>query len=208
MRIAIVKEPSIFLEGILSVMEVEFPNYDVVTTTPGNIEALDAYIIDLVIFDIDSKENLMPSIQRYLDKNKKVIVWTENMHHPDMAELFSMDLHGYFYNGMEREDLVHAIKRIIAGHPFVNETLAGVLLGTYREKTSKEPQRPVGIFTNREWQVMELLAEGYSNQRISETLYITDKTVKNHISSILRKLNVPDRTNAVLYALKNRWFVI
>ncbi|GAA0306056.1 DNA-binding NarL/FixJ family response regulator [Gracilibacillus halotolerans] len=83
MRIAIVKEPSIFLEGILSVMEVEFPNYDVVTTTPGNIEALDAYIIDLVIFDIDSKINLMPAIQQYLEKNKKVIVWTEDKRHPD-----------------------------------------------------------------------------------------------------------------------------
>ncbi|WP_235182989.1 response regulator transcription factor [Gracilibacillus boraciitolerans] len=64
------------------------------------------------------------------------------------------------------------------------------------------------MFTRREWEVMELLTQGYSNQRISNQLYITDKTVKNHISSILRKLEVPDRTNAVLTVLRNKWFYV
>ncbi len=78
----------------------------------------------------------------------------------------------------------------------------------YRALNKREQHRPVGVFTNREWDVMSLLIQGYSNEKIGNHLYITEKTVKNHISSILRKLNVPDRTNAVLAALKNEWFYV
>ncbi|CRH76001.1 Spore germination protein gerE [Chlamydia trachomatis] len=59
--------------------------------------------------------------------------------------------------------------------------------------------------TRRECEVLQLLADGKSNRAIGETLYISEKTVKNHVSNILQKMNVNDRTQAVVLAIKNGW---
>ncbi|SFM26139.1 two-component system, NarL family, response regulator DegU [Gracilibacillus orientalis] len=206
MRIAIVKETSIFREGLVGVLSNEFESYNIIAVEPKQQEKLRDYIIDLLIIDIDTNVDTMSLINTYMKNNKQIIVWTEDANHPSLTELFKMDLNGYFFNGMEKKELVHAIQKIISGQHYIHEDLSQVLLGDYRDIHSRKERRPVGVFTNREWEVMELLTQGYSNNRISQKLYITDKTVKNHISSILRKLEVPDRTNAVITALKNQWF--
>ncbi|WP_058308631.1 LuxR C-terminal-related transcriptional regulator [Gracilibacillus massiliensis] len=208
MRIAVMKEASIYREGLVGVLSNQLINYDVIAIEPKQQEKLDDYIIDLLIIDIDTQTDTMPLIQRYANNNKRVIIWTENPDHPELTNLFKMDLHGYFFNGMEKDELLHAIKKILLGGHYLHEDLAPILLGDYRQIHKRQAKRPVGVFTNREWEVMELLTQGYSNNRISKKLYITDKTVKNHISSILRKLEVPDRTNAVITALKNEWFQV
>ncbi|SHM59909.1 response regulator transcription factor [Gracilibacillus kekensis] len=208
MRIAVIKEASIYREGLVGVLSNQLINYDVVAIEPNQLEKVDDYIIDLLIVDIDTETDVFSLIKRYSDKNKRVIIWTEDADHPELTNLFKMDLHGYFFNGMEKEELIHAIKKILLGGHYLHEDLTPILLGDYRQIHKRQVKRPVGVFTNREWEVMELLTQGYSNNRISKQLYITDKTVKNHISSILRKLEVPDRTNAVITALKNEWFQV
>ncbi|RCW77383.1 response regulator transcription factor [Saliterribacillus persicus] len=208
MRIAIMKEASIFREGLVGVIQDAFPNYNVIAISPKKQEELENYLIDLLIIDIDTRVDLMPLIHDYTKRNKRVVVWTEYMDHKSLVELFKLQLTGYFYNGMEKEELIHAIKKLLKGQEYIHEELAPILLGDYRALNKREQHRPVGVFTNREWDVMSLLIQGYSNERIGNHLYITEKTVKNHISSILRKLNVPDRTNAVLAALKNEWFYV
>ncbi|MCF3943840.1 LuxR C-terminal-related transcriptional regulator [Oceanobacillus sp. APA_J-2(6-2)] len=69
-------------------------------------------------------------------------------------------------------------------------------------------QRPIGLLTRREWEVLGELIQGCQNEEIAMNLNISDKTVKNHITSILSKLRVKDRTNAVLLALRERWFYL
>jgi two-component system response regulator DegU len=61
------------------------------------------------------------------------------------------------------------------------------------------------LLTRRECEVLQLLADGKSNRGIGEALYISEKTVKNHVSNILQKMNVNDRTQAVVVAIKNGW---
>src|SRR5690625_7481566 len=68
-----------------------------------------------------------------------------------------------------------------------------------------EHSKPLHLLTNRECQVLQLLSEGQSNRTISETLVISEKTVKNHVSNILQKMNVNDRTQAVVMAIRNGW---
>ncbi|UYX55686.1 response regulator transcription factor (plasmid) [Bacillus thuringiensis] len=68
--------------------------------------------------------------------------------------------------------------------------------------------RPEGLLTNKEWDILEGLGKGYSNQQLTETFELSDKTIKNHVSSILKKLEVKDRLNAVLKALKKGWIKI
>ncbi|ENH98095.1 LuxR family transcriptional regulator [Gracilibacillus halophilus YIM-C55.5] len=208
MRIAVMKEPSVYREGLVGVLRSAFPRYETVVMNPQEEEKLSKYIVDLLVVDIDSHHDTIPLIQHYADQGKKIIVWTENLQHPGLVDLFRLQLQGYFFNGMEKDELVHAIQKILIGQPYVHEELSSVLLGTYREINNLKETRPVGVFTNREWEIMGLLTKGYNNEKIGTKLYITEKTVKNHVSSILKKLGVPDRTNAVLTALRNRWFTI
>lgn len=68
-----------------------------------------------------------------------------------------------------------------------------------------EYRKPLHLLTKRECQVFQLLSEGQSNKKIAETLVISEKTVKNHVSNILQKMKVNDRTQAVVMAIKNGW---
>ncbi|NAO99427.1 DNA-binding response regulator, partial [Halomonas sp. MG34] len=65
--------------------------------------------------------------------------------------------------------------------------------------------KPLHLLTKRECQVLQLLADGKSNRAVAETLYISEKTVKNHVSNILQKMNVNDRTQAVVSAIRKGW---
>lgn len=68
-----------------------------------------------------------------------------------------------------------------------------------------EIRRPLHLLTRRECEVLQILAYGESNRVIGETLYIIEKTVKNHVTNILQKMEVNDRTQAVVLAIKNGW---
>src|SRR5699024_9926552 len=68
-----------------------------------------------------------------------------------------------------------------------------------------EVNRPLHLLTKRECEVLQLLAEGNSNEKIARKLKVSESTVKNHVASILRKMNVADRTIAAITAIKNRW---
>jgi two-component system, NarL family, response regulator DegU len=68
-----------------------------------------------------------------------------------------------------------------------------------------EYRQPLHLLTKRECQVLQLLADGKSNRAVAETLYISEKTVKNHVSNILQKMNVNDRTQAVVAAIRKGW---
>jgi two-component system, NarL family, response regulator DegU len=75
----------------------------------------------------------------------------------------------------------------------------------YEKREEKEFRKPLHLLTRRECEVLQLLAEGKSNREVGELLYISEKTVKNHVSNILMKLKVKDRTKAVLMAIKKSW---
>ncbi|WP_186576567.1 response regulator transcription factor [Aquibacillus kalidii] len=208
MKILFVKAPSIFTEGLVGVVGDEFGAYEVKAYSPVEQRTIMNENAELVIIDLDTTVDVQPIINFYLKEEKKVIVWTANLDNSHLVELFKENLAGYFYNGMEKEELITALESVIQGKVYINTELYPILLGDYRKKNAKNVNRPIGVFTNREWEVLELLIMGYSNEKIAGNLYVTEKTVKTHMSSILRKLNVPDRTNVVLTALKNEWFYI
>lgn len=210
MKFLFIKPPSILRDGVIGVLKEELFPVEVEAVEPNHKRLRHRiHESDLIIIDIDSSNfDIKITIDYCVQKNKKVIVWTSDLYHQDLVELFKMGIQGYFYNGMEKEELINGVNLVINGNLYIHNELSSVLLGDYRKINNKEPKRPVGVFTNREWDVMELLIKGYSNESIGGKLFITDRTVKTHVSSILRKLDVPDRTNIVLTALKNEWFYV
>ena len=103
---------------------------------------------------------------------------------------------GYLLKDTSSDDLCHAIKAAAAGQVQIEPRAMARLMREVRAPDNPEP------LTERETDVLRLLAQGQSNKEIAHNLSVSEKTVKSHVSSILRKLDVPSRTQAALYAVR------
>ncbi|MBL1704028.1 response regulator transcription factor, partial [Klebsiella pneumoniae] len=111
----------------------------------------------------------------------------------------------YILKDVEPDQLVEAIRSAYKGNIQLHPDIANALLSQTLpvEEKEEEPSIQVDVLTARENEVLQLLAKGMSNKEIASVLVITEKTVKAHVSSILSKLHLSDRTQAALYAVKN-----
>jgi len=211
--IAIIKSMDILLEQIVKILEENLPDEKITCYEP------DEYSIfyqhqkqpDLMIVDMDtySREELFQFVKFCSKQKMKTIIWTSfNIDDDYLTQLFKLSLDGYFYNEMRSNELILAIRGILNGRQYIHPYLSSILLRDYVRLTCEEPQRPSGLLTEREWEILELIVEGRNTNSISEKLFISSKTVTNHITSILQKLNVEDRTNAALLAIRKKWIVL
>ena len=104
----------------------------------------------------------------------------------------------YLLKNVSAEELVSAINKVVLDQPSLSPEAAQVLI-----QTVNEPSRPGIDLTDREREILALMVEGKSNNEISEVIFITQATVKYHVSNILSKLGVSSRTEAVVVAMKN-----
>lgn len=207
--IAVIKKPGVLGEEIVNVIYDHIKCHTLSVYSKGNYEQLlfEDYTPELIIIDIDSDINYLKVIDYFLDKNSKVIIYIRHTEKttPLLIKLFEKGLNGYFDFEMEVNELVTAINRVLNGGSYIHPNLSPVLLNEYIRVKGKKAERPHGILTNREWEVLELIVQGMENDRIGKVLFISPTTVTNHVSSILRKFNVENRTRAASLALKNRW---
>jgi len=116
---------------------------------------------------------------------------------------------GYLLKDVSFEQLVAAIRALAAGGSFVQPTVTEGLLRAFQQAAAdpdheRGREEPAQSLTGRELEVLRLMAGGYSNREIARALFVAERTIKNHVSSILSKLYVRDRTRAVLKALEKR----
>ena len=121
---------------------------------------------------------------------------------------------GYMLKEMDANAIVAAIKVVAKGGSYLHPKVTKNLVSEFRRLSERENKgnfhqteirRPFHLLTKRECEVLQLLTDGQSNRTIGETLFISEKTVKNHVSSILQKMSVNDRTQAVVTGIKNGW---
>ncbi|MFD1939699.1 response regulator [Nonomuraea mangrovi] len=104
---------------------------------------------------------------------------------------------GYLVKGADRDQIVRAIRAVVAGDVVFGRQIAGRALAHFHAAAAP---RPFPELTDREVEVLELVARGLSNTEIARRLFVSDKTVRNHVSNIFAKLRVGDRTQAALRA--------
>jgi DNA-binding NarL/FixJ family response regulator len=123
----------------------------------------------------------------------------------DMLEVIRAGAGGYLLKDVEPGELLKAIHTVYEGRPAFHPIVASRLLGEYN-RLSMPVRRDdeISLLTEREREVLALIAQGESNKNIAHKLFISEKTVKNHITSIFRKLKVEDRTQAAIFAIKKR----
>lgn len=130
----------------------------------------------------------------------QVLVLTSFVDDHRVREAIEAGAIGYLIKDVLRPDLVRAIHTAARGEPALHPEAQRYLM---RQVTNPAPAVPLQTLTGREREVLELLAQGLSNREIARRLHLTEGTVKGYVSAILTKLNVSDRTQAALYAVKH-----
>lgn len=151
---------------------------------------------------------------KHHDPSVRVIVMTTR---DDEEKLFYAIKYGaaaYLLKTVVGEELVQVIRRVAQGEYLINDSvlakpvLASKIFESFRDLTQEQDQEVEPLFiplSSREVQVLDFIAKGNSNKEIARAMNISDQTVKNHITSIMRKLAVNDRTQAVVYAMRQGW---
>jgi len=217
-RILVVDDHRLFRQGIRWALEME-EDIEIVGEAANGREALkladelspDVVLMDVNIPDVDGLE-----VTKRLKINQPrtgVIILTA---YDDEEQLFQAIRSGaaaYYSKGIQPRDLAQAIRRVSRGEYIIDSALlskpllASRVLKEFSDLSTVDHsvKHFFAPLSGREMEVLTRIAHGDSNKEIARTLNISDQTVKNHISSILRKLNVNDRTQAAIYALRQGW---
>ncbi len=137
----------------------------------------------------------------------KVIVLTTFDDRDHVLPAIRAGVHGYLLKDVQPDELAEAIRRVHEGkaqlHPQAADRLMAHVADTENGASSPSAMHPAEILTAREKEVLSLISRGKSNKEIAAELHITEKTVKTHVSHLLGKLGLEDRTQAAVYAVKN-----
>ncbi|MDQ0402996.1 response regulator transcription factor [Streptomyces sp. NBC_01723] len=137
---------------------------------------------------------------RELDNHARVLVVTSFTEQRTVVPALRAGAAGYVYKDVDPEALAGAIRSVHAGHILLQPEVAGALLS---QDEGNSGQGRAGSLTEREREVLGLIADGRSNREIARALVLSEKTVKTHVSNILMKLDLADRTQAALWAVRH-----
>ena len=228
-RIITADDHQLTREGLKRIIEME-EDMEVVAECGDGIQVLELCNIhhpDVVLMDINMPvENGVTATERMRELFPDIKVLILSIHDDEsyVFETLRKGASGYLLKDLEAEVLIQAIRAVVEGHAYIHPKVTGKLINQLRRMTyleengtlSAQPSRSTEVkfvaektpLTRREAEVLRLMAEGKSNKAIGEQLFISEKTVKNHVSSILQKMEVDDRTQAVINSIKRGWVTL
>jgi DNA-binding NarL/FixJ family response regulator len=207
-RILIVDDQQLFREGLHTLLSVQ-PDLQVVGEARNGEEALrlaGALKPDVILMDLRMPVLNGVAATRHLKRTQpeiKVIVLTTFDDDEDVFEGLRAGAVGYLLKDVASEKLVEAIRAVARGAAFLQPSIAGKVIAEFARLSpslSPQAQSVVEPLSECELDILRLLSQGASNKEIADGLVITVGTVKNHVTSILAKLGVRDRTQAALKA--------
>jgi len=200
---------------------IELADFKIVEASPDdNLTAIiETDLPDVILLDIDAPSlnslNLGKSlIQRY--PAIRLIILTSEINNDELFEAIRIGAAAYLDKKATMQELEGIIRRVSRGEYPINDSLLAT--PTVAEHVLKQFQEMVSMgmsvesvtapLTNRETQILRYVADGNSNKKIAQILEISEQTIKNHVSSILRKLNANDRAHAVVLAIRRGWISV
>lgn len=223
-RVMLVDDHPMVRRGLKRLIE-ETGKYAVVAEAETGHEAIhmaEVHNPEIILLDIQLPGVTGLKIARVLRKHHssaKVIFLSMHMDDDRIYEAIRTGAMGFLTKDCDGETLLDTIRRVAQGENTINQVvlsrphLAWRLLqefrtGANRPAATDDPATSTLNLSAREIEVLDCVAQGLSNKQIADTLYVTEQTVKNHMTSVLRKLDVEDRVQALLYAVKNGWVEI
>ncbi|WP_079507802.1 response regulator [Mesobacillus jeotgali] len=161
---------------------------------------------DIILMDLIMPEmNGIEATKLIKAKNKdiKIMMLTSFSDQEHVIPAIEAGASGYQLKDIQPDELVKSIIRIVEGENHLHPKATSLVL-KHLSGNNRYDKRPLDELTKREVEVLKEIASGKSNKEIAASLFITEKTVKTHVSNVLAKLEVADRTQAALYAVRNR----
>ncbi|HLS23061.1 MAG TPA: response regulator transcription factor [Pseudogracilibacillus sp.] len=218
MNLAIIDQQHIFREGFQRLVEKE-ENLQIVASVPTlselpveKVNDIDVFLIDIGVLKLD--EELITKLISDSFQEKKIVALANEADKENVMLAITLGCHGYLLKDMSYEKFIQALHLIYEQGAFIHPQALYYVINEYRKlsrqggrgsrnKLSRKSAKR--ICTNRENEILQLLVDGHNNSSIAKELNISEKTVKNHLTNIFRKLDVKDRTQAAVLAIRNQW---
>lgn len=160
---------------------------------------------DILLLDINMPKKNGIEVLEYIKQNKipvKVLILTVHNEVEYLLKAVDIGIDGYLLKDSSYDELKEAIDVVISGNTYIQPSLLPALNESMEDYALDKEK--IEWLTKRELDVLGLISEGCSNKKISDELTISERTVKNHISHIFRKIDVEDRTQAAVFAIRNK----
>ncbi|HEX2381252.1 MAG TPA: response regulator transcription factor [Acidimicrobiales bacterium] len=209
-RVLICDDHALFRRGLVMVLESE-DGIEVVAEAEDGEEAIrraqDA-APDVVLMDVRMPRMSGIDATRAISETApaaKVLMLTVSDEEEDLYEAVKAGATGYLLKEISIEEVANAIRAVVTGQSLISPSMASKLLSEFNNLARQAQQKVVAPkLTDRELQVLKLVAQGMSNREAAETLFISENTVKNHVRNILEKLHLHSRMEAVVYAVREK----
>lgn len=164
-----------------------------------NIERLkpDVILLDVKLPDGDGVIGCREI--KKLSPESKVIILTAYGDDHLISEVIKAGAEGYLLKNIDSKAIISSIREVALGNSILEQTVLNKMINLYKNKDNIE-----GSLTMQEKAILELISEGKTNKEISQELYIGEKTVRNYVSQILKKINVSNRTEAALFWIRQK----
>lgn len=205
-QVMIADDHSLIREGIKQLLEFD-GSIEVIAEASNGVECLEKLETlspDVLLLDINMPEKNGIEVLEELKKNKsdvKVLILTVHNELEYLLKAVDIGVDGYILKDSESSELKKAIQFVRRGENYIQASLIPALNNRLVNRDIDKDK--IDSLTNRELEVLIQVANGMFNKEIATNLNISERTVKNHISNIFKKIDVSDRTQAAVFAIKN-----
>ncbi len=211
-RVLIVDDHALFRRGLQMVLEGE-ADIDVVGEASDGHEAIEraeATTPDVVLMDVRMpKRSGIEATRTIKDTlpSTKILMLTISDEEADLYEAIKAGASGYLLKEISIDEVAGAVRSVFQGQSLISPSMASKLLSEFATMVKRQDERtqiPAPRLTDRELEVLKLVAKGLNNRDIGAELFISENTVKNHVRNILEKLHLHSRMEAVVYAVREK----
>lgn len=211
-RVMICDDHALFRRGLVMVLESE-SGITIVAEAEDGQEAVARAIEsapDVVLMDVRMPQmSGIEATRKIADAvpSAKILMLTVSDEEEDLYEAIKAGATGYLLKEISIEEVANAVRAVVAGQSLISPSMASKLLTEFTSLSKRADERtsmPAPKLTDRELEVLRLVAQGKSNREIAGDLFISENTVKNHVRNILEKLHLHTRMEAVMYAVREK----
>ncbi|GIH74513.1 response regulator [Planobispora longispora] len=216
-RVLIVDDHALIRRSLEMVLAAEADIEVVGEASDGQeaVELADRLTPDVVLMDVRMPRQSGIEATREIKAaapSVRIIMLTVSDEEEDLFEAIKAGATGYLLKNVQLDEVPEVVRGVHEGQSLINPAMAAKLITEFASMSRKEaerpPQLPVPRLTEREMEVLRLVAKGMNNREIAKQLFISENTVKNHVRNILDKLQLHSRMEAVVYAVRERMLEI
>jgi DNA-binding NarL/FixJ family response regulator len=213
-RVAVVDDHEVFRQGLTMLLGVE-DDIEVVGEAGDGVAATElaaSTAPDVILMDVrmpkGSGIEACVAIKE-VTPTARIIMLTVSDEEADLYDAVKNGASGYLLKSSSIDEVAQAVRLVADGQSLISPSMAVKLLDEFKQISRSDPQQVVNTrLTDRELEVLKLVAEGLGNREIGKRLFISENTVKNHVRNILEKLQLHSRMDAVMYAMREKLFDI